>query len=891
MRAILGLFLALLAWGAQAQLVAPARDSSFASVSGGTVGRLTDDYLDGIQSSPGNYIWRDTSSEWIAGAVPDSLRGAHLIHTDQADAATAGSSTVVSFTPVGDSTVLVIHDDAETAKPAWLTADFLDCGLDVVDDTGTYSVWGYNAPGAVTLGGNCAAAGCQASPNMYLVAIVPAWRAICQPQGPSSVGSLQFTQAAYSGNELTDLTFRIERVGGSSGVLSGTVAEGANPGNGVLNTTAFTFADGDAATQSGTVSLADVGPGDETMTLTLSGSSLGSPTTATLTIRDLDSPALAADLFVNRTDPGCDDVSNNGTEQTDMGGGNGPFCTIARGNQAPAGSTIGVVSSTYTADPIIPGAANLTYIPIGGDVTLVGPVSGSINRIVDCDQPGLQILRDSGNQWLYNGGVVWGTGAGEVEQGENPSTVARITQGGGLGANCDNAKIQMTGAATAGWNGWLVNAGTTNLTFQVQFPSGTHGAPAFGAGDDFGDWFWTNADYPNTLWMDGCEFSDGLTYQQGGHSIAHLHDSKILAGCTIWDNRWYDVPTWGTPYGNRAFSATRSLRGALYDLVINGGGYSPDNNSVSCAKLEGQGVTIAVAVIRNCYEWGHNIASAEWSNHAYGGRVYHVIYQNLGSYVANIRQYEGVTGDGRQGPNSQLEDYRFKNIVVLGFDQDGGGDDLFNLVDRDGGCYEAQNDDVCNETITNTWRDFFELHGALIENATGDCADVYITASGDGRQNIPYYVANYPALFSNITCTTNAGYGNAPASGTRTTMANFATHWTPTSTTLTAGQGSDLTQASGPGTNSTNLCVDDIYGFLDPDGRSISTAAGQIGSFGAWMVNLDGTNVAYTNLATNGTFPNVSGCFTLVTPTDWPDNAPVNYPISSGSSPNLGAIL
>lgn len=122
------------------------------------------------------------------------------------------------------------------------------------------------------------------------------------PPPPAQPGSVQFETSSLSVNEAAGTaSLTITRTGGSDGAVS--VAVASSDGSAVagqdytaLNTT-VSFAAGDAAAKTVTVSIADdtAAEADETLTLTLSaptgGASLGSNASATLTIQDNDPPA------------------------------------------------------------------------------------------------------------------------------------------------------------------------------------------------------------------------------------------------------------------------------------------------------------------------------------------------------------------------------------------------------------------------------------------------------------------------------------------------------------------------------------------------------------------------------------------------------------------------
>ena len=86
--------------------------------------------------------------------LPDSLRGAAMIRTANADDRSRGQS-FVTFHLALESTVIIAHDTRLKERPAWMQ-DFADTDLNIVTDDTTFHLWSKDfAAGPVVLGGNC----------------------------------------------------------------------------------------------------------------------------------------------------------------------------------------------------------------------------------------------------------------------------------------------------------------------------------------------------------------------------------------------------------------------------------------------------------------------------------------------------------------------------------------------------------------------------------------------------------------------------------------------------------------------------------------------------------------------------------------------------------------
>jgi hypothetical protein len=137
---------------------------------------------------------------------------------------------------------------------------------------------------------------------------------------PGPAGSLQFSSATYSVMETaSSATIMVTRAGGSTGAVSGMVSTSngtALAGTDYITTTmTVSFADGDSATKTVSIPILDdvLVEGNETVSLTLSspigGATLGSPSSAVLTIVDND-PAAGPSGDNERPGWGCGDKNH-----------------------------------------------------------------------------------------------------------------------------------------------------------------------------------------------------------------------------------------------------------------------------------------------------------------------------------------------------------------------------------------------------------------------------------------------------------------------------------------------------------------------------------------------------------------------------------------------------
>jgi hypothetical protein len=175
------------------------------------------------------------------------------------------------------------------------------------------------------------------------------------------------------------------------------------------------------------------------------------------------------------------------------------------------------------------------------------------------------------------------------------------------------------------------------------------------------------------------------------------------------------------------------------------------------------------------------------------------------------------------------------------------------------------------------WRNCIQMHGVTIQDATRDATELYCELGGGispvGRKSLDWLLTNEPANFSNITVQTGELFSGArPAASYDLEADEIPTYYTPNVT----GNGVHLTKVSSSDSGSgTSLIVDDANWFTDPRYPTGETT----------QIHCEGANRTYTalNKATK-TFTMTAG-FTRT-----PGTSVVNRSITSGSTPNRGAV-
>ena len=617
------------------------------------------------------------------------------------------------------------------------------------------------------------------------------------------------------------------------------------------------------------------------------GSPTGSSTPLIIETIDNFSPSTDTNYYVNPSDT-CSDALYTGLSRTFVSGTNGPWCTIGRAASVFPSALMGaaviwIEEGTYTdqrIEPVAGGSSStspLRYCPIGGNVELRGPASGSIAEVI------------TGNQDVDDVEVGYGCGTSNVITingqctmvfGGNP-TGCHITRGWSVVGS--GWKVKVTHQNTSGWAGGNTTSadGSRVLAGRLHIATNLsrHGTSNDGAGQDFGDTIWIDRSISqSTPILIAPEGSTWLTMDHGGHSLVHSESGKVLGYGIIANNSWADVSGYSATAGNRAWTFHRNALDAhLHDFVINRNGVAIDNPWQESSKLEGTRNSYSNCVIRNIQAHGVMADVGEWNaGIVRGGRIAHCVFDRLGGPVLEMRDY----GYG----SNRLAGYVLKNGISMRTTTAPtccDGDETGAWVDEFAHIYMYSGD----------WHDVLQVHGWTHQNATGNCNDTYVSydgvASAPGRVSLSWLMANAATQFSNITCTTNANMpGGGPAAATNLTSSNYITSYTPTvGDAHSLGRGVALTTTTAPGRATTSVPVADAAWFPDPNGWG-APVVGQWA--GAYQIHIEGVgNVTYTDVAI-GAYPNNAGSITTSTPVTFASGAAVNYSISTGSSPNRG---
>lgn len=860
------------------------------SVSIGSVVKPTRAYI-GPKPVANNRIYTDGESWDPSNTFPNEFDDGYSsqVVTDKAGL-TSSSSTYLTINARRSSTVYVCRDDANTAA---YTAGWTDTGLDVIRASATFSCLSKTfAAGAISVPGNNGDAGTQ----QFIIFVRDALKSVA-PLGEQAAGTIRF---AFSSVAMLDsdgpTTLYVERIDGNSGPASVDIwciiAGGSCAGRGSLSPSTVSWASGEGGQKPFTFDPDEFAPGTETsafpLVLTLaSGSASVSSDFGAINITD-NAPPAATSYYVNPTGT-CSD-SYTGRSRTFVSGTNGPWCTIGRSNSLTASTTSAIVTwieaGTYVNQVIAPVAAGNAstfprrWCPNGGGVELRGPTSGSI------------------------GEVIYGaSGVNYVDIGFGCSTTSNITINGqctlvnlGMPTGCriqrgwtvlgSNWNVRVNHRNTNGWTGGstatLTEVLAGRLRISSEFMSG-HGTPNDGAGQDSGDIIWIDRGISQTVpVLIAPESTTWLEWYLGGHSLLQAESAKVLAYGIIANNSWGAVAGFSNvdPDGNRAWTIHRNaLDHHYFDFVINRNGVAIDNPYQESSKLEGTRNTYSNCVIRNIQGYAVMADVGPWNSYmGRGGRIAHCVFDRIGGPILEMRDYGG-------GPGSRLGGYVLKNGISLRTNQDpeccgsSPWTDEFAHIEMTAGQH---------------YRDILQVHGWTHQNATGNCNDTFVSygtagtrPSGGSKVSLSWLMANDPAYFSNITCTTNANIpSGGPAAATDLSAANYITAYTPTAgDALSLGRGVALTTTTSSGVLTTTVPVADAAYFPDPNGWGAPT----VGQWaGAYRIHIAGVgNVTYTDV-TIGAYPNNAGTITTAVPISYASGAAVNYSISTGSAPNRG---
>jgi len=345
----------------------------------------------------------------------------------------------------------------------------------------------------------------------------------------------------------------------------------------------------------------------------------------------------------------------------------------------------------------------------------------------------------------------------------------------------------------------------------------------------------------------------------GGRGEIYNHD---------FDGSYGAIPTFSNgppPDGNRCLTYTsrNAQHWRMRKCVLNRNGVPPDTSpsgTSEMCKLEGTDNSIVDSVIRNSVSHGHAIDSGSWSWFARGGRVAHSVYQNFNGPIAVMRDW---LDDGAPG-SARLNDYKWLNCI---FDQV-----ALNP-------YSSWIDHLLVSYLSAgvDWTNVIQMHGITVRDSAGrDGDDFEVTISrgnGPGTRSINYMLANYPANFSNWTFVTANPFTASLSAATNIKGPDIPTWYTPGTT---ANGVALTTVAAGDSGSGTSLVVNDSRCFPDP--RYVSSD-GSIKE-----LHCNGANRQFTavNFSTH--------TFTMATGFSRSAGMAVNLPITSGSTPNRGAV-
>jgi hypothetical protein len=361
--------------------------------------------------------------------------------------------------------------------------------------------------------------------------------------------------------------------------------------------------------------------------------------------------------------------------------------------------------------------------------------------------------------------------------------------------------------------------------------------------------------------------TDGRVIKTMGHSGPQAFGARGMMYRLALSNSWAAVPTFSasTPDGNRCM--TGFSRNAQFwtaeECVFNRSGRSPDSAGLTeLAKLEGRDNAYLDCVFRNGYELGLYCDSASWSWYCERNRIGHCVFDTLNGPIIEARDWLDDNQPGEEPVQgiTRFTDLQFKNC-------------LFRNVSMD--AFASWIDDIIVMYLSAgvDWTQCIQMHGITIEDPTRTASTFYTNitrgVSPPGRQTLTYMLANYPANFSNITVQSGAIFPSPPDTDEDIESDEIATYYTPSVT----ANGVNLTTANGSGSAQTSLTVHDSRWFTDP----------RYGTSPQIHINGVG-NRSYTAINKS------THVITLSAAATWSNGAAVNRAITSGSTPNRGAV-
>jgi hypothetical protein len=504
-----------------------------------------------------------------------------------------------------------------------------------------------------------------------------------------------------------------------------------------------------------------------------------------------------------------------------------------------------------------------------GAVRLLGPSSGRIRHVLFITVPWIEVMRESNAYFEIDGEVVFGSGGGQVEKGEDPDQFAHVLRGAWVEAS--NVTLDVDLKRVGGWT--TIDQGpatgatnTPNLTLRINCEQ--MGTPFYPGDEDYADAVFVPQQMLQThrMLIDGG--ATGRSCNRGGHA------SMVMYGGTgTLRNYSFDGD------GNRGtqFVGRNALDWHAYNVVWQRGGQPADQPRVELTKIEGTRTSISDCVGRNADHNVFEIATAAWSWKARALRISHCVFDNIPGLVVSLRDYECEPGFSDPS-NSPPSDIRLYNLILKNVSTNPEPGFANMLMDIN----------LCDGT---DWRDVIFAKGITLEDESRDAGDFIIRIFGGtdppGARTVAWYLKHHPDNFSDWTFTSDANLDNAPAYGADVSLVEVTTEYGPVDDTLSTGTGVTLTQSNGAGSNSTALVVNDASWFDDPSWGPPGFGQQSEGFF----VHLQGVgNVEYTAV-TREPWPSIGGTLTLAGPRTWEDNAGVNkriYAAGAKAAPNRG---
>lgn len=468
--------------------------------------------------------------------------------------------------------------------------------------------------------------------------------------------------------------------------------------------------------------------------------------------------------------------------------------------------------------------------------------------------------RTATRRFVVDGKVLFGTGAGEIQKGDDPTPVARVRRAALFegGTNCD---IGFHIMRTSDWDACYLfhDAGIMRLRLSTD----QHGTPYLVESDgdvvDKGDIIRRSGDGGRVV-IDGGDL--GLRIDRGGHGagacVRGMMSIRLVAMNGIWGG-FVDTFSTAEPDGNRAmaFTVDSARYCYFYDSVIDGSGKASDQNQQEGMKFEALDNVIMNTLHRRPH-WNHlETAVAGWTGNGGGLRIGHAVFQTCPGPVWEIRDY----GSANRDPLGSIE---MVNCILI---------------------EPATSDNVVISAIfdSGTWsQQFRRMEGITFQCASRDFDDLQVRMSGAGGPgfiSLTTALASHSGVFSSFDLVTDANLDNLPADDEDTDPSDLITVLAlDVADTDSLENGVNLTTvAAGDAGSGTTLTVNDVRWIVDP-----AEGVAEAGAWQQFQINVNGTNRTYTAVnRANNTITMASG-FTRSA------GQGVNLRITSGTTPSRG---